>query len=63
MIGEGAAAGRGLSGTADPGDYGADDARRSQEPPALSAQRSKQHFLTHPPEHTHFTSMLELLHK
>ena len=42
----GAAAGCGLSGTANLGDYGADDPGRSQEPPALHAQRSKQLFLT-----------------
>ena len=53
VIGLGAALGRGLSGTANLGDYGADDPRRSQEPPALSAQRSKQLFLTHKHTHTH----------
>lgn len=47
VIGVGAAAGCGLSGTANLGDYGADDPRRSQEPPALAAQRSKQLFITH----------------
>lgn len=50
VIGVGAAAGRGLSGTANLGDHGADDPRRSQEPPALSAQRSTL-SLTH--SHTH----------
>lgn len=44
MIGPGAAAGRGLSGTAHFGDHGADDPWRSEEPPALSTQRSKQLF-------------------
>lgn len=44
MIGSGAAAGRGLSGTANLGDHGADDPWRSEEPPALPAQRSKQLF-------------------
>lgn len=41
----GEAAGCGLSGTANLGYHGADDPRRSQEPPALSAQRSK-HLLS-----------------
>lgn len=47
VIGVGAAAGRGLSGAANLGDYGADDPWRSQEPPALSAQRGKQLFVFH----------------
>lgn len=55
VIGVGATAGRGLSGTANLGDYGADDPWRSQEPPALSAQRSKQLFLTY--KHTHTPSL------
>lgn len=50
VIGAGAAAGCGFTGTANSGDYGADDPWRSQEPPALSAQRSKQLFR---PTHTH----------
>lgn len=35
MIGSGAAAGRGLAGTAHAGDHGADDPRGPEEPPAL----------------------------
>lgn len=41
VFGVGEAAGCGLSGTANLGDYGADDSWRSEEPPALSSQRSK----------------------
>lgn len=52
VIGSGAAARRGLSGTANLGDYGADDPWRSQEPPALAAQRSKQLLLTRTHKHT-----------
>lgn len=52
VIGSGAAAGRGLSGTANLGDYGADDPWRSQEPPALAAQGSKQLLLTRTHEYT-----------
>lgn len=47
VIHVGATAGCGLAGTTNLGDYGADDPWRSQELPALPAQRSNQLFLAY----------------
>ena len=43
MIGAGAAAGRGLAGTADSGYHGADDPRGPEEPPALPEEGGTLH--------------------
>ena len=48
MIGSGAAAGRGLAGTANASYHGADDPRGPEEPPALTEEGGTYHWLSLP---------------